>query len=374
MTHTVTAYTESILVPESDDGRTVDLRIGSPVDTVSPLVRQALADGFDAHAYTTAKGLPQFRAAVVEWYSRIQHVDWLDDDSVIPVAGTKNFIALAALWLGLRAGDVIVQPKLHYPTYGKGAELIGATIVAEDDPSLWPMDTRLIWLNSPRNPDGAINDVAYLERAVAAARERHAVIIQDECYGAFDWSAPERRTPAPSILAVPSVVEGGRKGILACNSLSKQANMAGYRVGYLAGDRTLIDRFAALWAVHGQVTSVPIQLAAAAALSDGETVRRQYDRLLDRRHKLLAALHAWGLQTEERLEPNHPRGGYFIWGCVPGRDGDELLDELRRLRILGASGATYGDVTGRYIRLSITATDRDVNLACRRLEDHPLSL
>ncbi len=109
---------------------------------------------------------------------------------MLPTIGSKELVALLPLLLGLGEGDVVVHPRAAYPTYEVGARLVGATPFASDEPAQWPEGTRLVWLNSPGNPDGRVWDVAALHAAVQRARELGAVIAGDECYAELGWDAP----------------------------------------------------------------------------------------------------------------------------------------------------------------------------------------
>ena len=135
-------------------GGMVDLSIGSPVDPTPSVVAHALAAATDAHAYPQTVGTPALREAIVHWYARRRAVPGLTPDHVLPSIGSKELVALLPLLLDLGPGDVVVHPRAAYPTYEVGARLVGATPVAADDPDSWPDATRLVWLNSPGNPDG----------------------------------------------------------------------------------------------------------------------------------------------------------------------------------------------------------------------------
>jgi aspartate/methionine/tyrosine aminotransferase len=151
------------LVPYGDIARRhpdgiVDLSVGSPVDPTPELVRDALAAATDAHAYPATAGSPALRDAIAEWYLRRRGVS-LGVANVLPTIGSKELVALMPVLLGLGAGDVVVHPTVAYPSYAVGAAIAGATALASDDPAEWPAATKLIWLNSPGNPDGHVDSV-----------------------------------------------------------------------------------------------------------------------------------------------------------------------------------------------------------------------
>jgi succinyldiaminopimelate transaminase len=338
----------------------IDLRIGSPVDPVPSSVKAALERGYNAHRYISARGLPECRAACANWYRTTRGVEDIDDASVLPVAGTKMLIGLLPLWLGLDSSSVIVIPRLHYPTYEAGAALVGAQVIAEDDVERWPENASLIWLNSPRNPDGAINGRDYLQRAIERARQLNAIIVQDECYSAFDWAC-ENDGPTASILSIPGATRPGGR-VLALYSMSKQSNMAGYRAGFVAGDPSIIEQLGTRWGTYGLVLSQPVQYAMIDALANTEAVSEQRRIHARRRLALQEAFKRWGMVFSEDNV-----GGFFLWGHAPGENAESVVQRLADLGILTRTGAAYGDETHTYVRISITVSDAQVADAVERL-------
>ena len=243
----------------------VDLTIGSPVDPTPLTIRAALAAATDAHGYPSTAGSAEARRAIVDWFARRRGVPGLDLDEALVTVGSKEFVASCAFFLGLGEGDVVVQPSVAYPTYEMGALFAGADLVSADDPADWPESTRLVWLNSPGNPDGRVRDVDSLRAAVARARELGAVIVDDECYAELGWDEWADR-PIPSLLD-PAVVGDDRTGVLVTSSLSKRSNLAGYRAAYVAGDRALIMRLLTARKHAGLMTPAPVQHALAVALA-----------------------------------------------------------------------------------------------------------
>jgi aspartate/methionine/tyrosine aminotransferase len=159
---TLTAFTATA---RSHPEGMVDLSMGSPVDPTPEVIRRALVASTDAHSYPQVAGTPALRAAIAQWYARRRDVPDLVDAEVLPTIGSKELIAGLPTWLGLGAGDTVVYPSAAYPTYAVGAALAGASALASDDPAAWPASTRLIWLNSPRNPDGRVLGIEQLRAA-----------------------------------------------------------------------------------------------------------------------------------------------------------------------------------------------------------------
>jgi aspartate/methionine/tyrosine aminotransferase len=137
----------------------------------------------------------------------------LTEANIMPTIGSKELISFLPLFLGLGAGDVVVQPKAAYTAYAVGAALAGAQIISEDDPDLWPSNAKLIWINSPGNPDGKVLDVDFLRKAVAKARSIGALLASDECYAELGWDGKWATEVIPSILD-PRVTDGDINGLL----------------------------------------------------------------------------------------------------------------------------------------------------------------
>ncbi|MET0843431.1 MAG: succinyldiaminopimelate transaminase [Mycetocola sp.] len=336
-----------------------DLSIGSPVDATPEVVRAALSAATDAHAYPTTAGTPALREAIVEWFARRRGVPGLEVDNVIPSIGSKELVALLPFMVGIGEGDTIVHPLAAYPTYAIGAALCGAVAMASDDPADWPDSTRLIWLNSPGNPDGRVLGVDRLRAAVTRARELGALIVNDECYAELGWDGEWESTPIPSILD-PRVTDGDTTGIIAIYSLSKQSNMAGYRAAFAAGCSETLARLLNVRKHAGLMLPGPLQAAMVAALGDDDHVAEQKERYRARRDVLLPALQAAGFRID------HSEAGLYLW-VTEGKDAWASIDRLAGLGILAGPGHFYGDVFPQHVRLSLTATDERIAAAAGRL-------
>ncbi len=337
----------------------VDLSIGSPVDPTPDLIREALARATDAHAYPQTIGTPALREAIVDWFARRRGVTDLGADNVLPTVGSKELVAFLPFMLGLGDGDTVVHPRAAYPTYAMGAALAGATAFASDDPAEWPESTRLVWVNSPGNPDGRVLDVQQLRAVVARARELGAVVASDECYAELGWDAPWNHDRIPSILD-PRVIDGDRRDVLAVYSLSKQSNLAGYRAAFVAGCRTLISRLVTIRKHAGLMVPAPLQAAMVVALSDDEHVADQRERYRARRAVLKPALEAAGFRVDRS------EAGLYLW-ATEDRDAWQTIDRLAAVGILAGPGTFYGEFAPRHVRLSLTATDERIASAAARL-------
>jgi succinyldiaminopimelate transaminase len=336
-------------------GGIADLAIGSPVDPTPTVIRDALAAAADAPGYPQTTGSPAFRQAVVDWFAR-RHGVTIGVANTMPTIGSKELIGLLPTLLGLGPGDVVVQPTLAYPTYAVGAAVVGATVLVSDDPEEWPAETRLVWLNSPGNPDGRVNDVEFLRRAVGRARDLGAVIANDECYAELNWEGDE---PTPTILD-PRVIGDSRRLTLAVGSLSKSSNLAGYRAGFVAGCSDLVDELVQARKHLGLNPPAPVQAAMVAALGDDAHVHEQRERYRARREVLRAALTASGFRIDAS------RAGLYLW-ATRDEDAWQTVAALADAGILVTPGTFYGDAGARHVRIALTATDAAIASAAERL-------
>ncbi|HEY6738486.1 MAG TPA: succinyldiaminopimelate transaminase, partial [Actinopolymorphaceae bacterium] len=226
-------------------GGIVDLSVGTPVDPTPDIARRALEAASDAPGYPLTHGTPALRAAATDYLRRRFGVIDLDPEAVLPTIGAKELVAWLPTLLGIGPGDVIVIPETAYPTYAVGGQLAGAEVVATDAPDALDESVvervRLVWLNSPANPTGRIWDAAHLAKIVAWGRERDILVVSDECYLEYAWDAE------PVSVLAPEVCGGSPEGLLSVHSLSKRSNLAGYRAGFVTGDRLHV---AALLAVR----------------------------------------------------------------------------------------------------------------------------
>jgi len=337
----------------------VDLSIGSPVDPTPEIIRLALAEATDAHAYPQTVGTPALREAIVDWYARRRGVPELTVDNVLPTIGSKELVALLPTLLGLGEGDIVVFPRVAYPTYEVGARVAGATPVAEDDPARWPEGARLIWINTPGNPDGRTWTVEELSVAVRRARELGAVLASDECYAELGWDGRWAEEPVPSVLD-PRVTQGSRKRLLSVYSLSKQSNLAGYRAAFVAGCARIVADLLTARKHLGLMPPAPVQQAMTVALGDDAHVAAQKELYRARRNLLRPALEAAGFRIDSS------EAGLYLWS-TEGKDAWESMGRLADLGILAGPGPFYGADSDQHVRLSLTAPLERVEAAAERL-------
>jgi succinyldiaminopimelate transaminase len=335
----------------------VDLSVGSPVDPTPKIIQDAIRDSTNAPGYPSTGGSLEFRTAVAEWFGRRRGVE-LTADQVMPTIGSKEFISFLPLMLGLGKGDVVVQPSVAYTAYVVGAALCGAEIISEDDPAKWPENTKLIWINSPGNPDGRVLDVAEMKAAVVRARELGAVLASDECYAELGWGH-WAETRIPSVLD-PRVCEGSYENLIAIYSLSKQSNLAGYRAAFAAGPEAIIKGLVNIRMHSGLIMPAPVQKAVIAALGDEDHVAVEREIYRKRREVLLEAVKAYGFEIAES------QAGLYLWATL-GEDCWVTVRRMADLGILVVPGEFYEAGGSKYVRFSITATDEKITEGAARL-------
>jgi succinyldiaminopimelate transaminase len=333
----------------------VDLSVGTPVDSTPELAMLALSRAADSPGYPFTAGTVALRQAIVSYLKRRWAADDLAPDATLPVIGTKELVAWLPTLLGLGPDDLVVYPTMAYPTYLVGATIAGCRAIACDDPEeLGDAQPAVVWINTPANPTGRILGAGELENWVNWTRERGSLLASDECYGEFGWESE------PISVLHPSINGGHHSGLLAVYSLSKRSNLAGYRAGFVAGDRDIVADLVAVRKHAGMLVPRPVQEAMVDLLGDHDHVELQRARYLRRRSILRPALQAVGFRIE------HSEGAIYLW-ATRDEDCHASVDYLARLGILVAPGDFYGDAASRHVRVALTATDERVAAGAARL-------
>lgn len=347
----------------------IDLRLGSPCDPPPTEVIDAVGEAFDSLGpYGKSVGSLAFRQAAADWMARRLEVD-VDAGSVAACVGTKEFVGTLALLLGPLSDpgrDTVLVPAVAYPTYAVGAELAGCRVVripmtdrsTLDLAAVDPDDAaraRLMWVNSPGNPAGGLDD---LEAAANWGRARGIVVCSDECYVEYTWSGPlvgDVGLPGSTILS------SGSAGVLALHSLSKRSNLAGGRVGCYAGDPALVAELGERRRELGLVVPGPLQAAAVMAWSDQRHVVEQRERYFARLQRLADAAVRAGC-----LDVRMPEGGFYLWIDVGG-DDRAAAALLAEAGVLVQPGSIYGTAGVGRIRVAAVRPDAEIEEAARRI-------
>ncbi len=339
------------------DGYSVlNFGIGSPDLPPAPVVVEALttaAQQPQSHGYQSYTGIPALRLAWSGWYARHYGVDLDPDRHILPLIGSKEGIVHIAMTF-LEPGDVALAPNPGYPAYRAATMLAGAEVQwydlhaahdwLPDLDALAKTDLRrvkIMWVNYPHMPTGAPASPAVFQRLVDFGKQHNILIINDNPYSFILNEHPI------SILAA-----AGAEGVaLELNSLSKSNNMAGWRVGMVAGHP---DYLAAILRFKSNMDSgqfLPVQLAAVQALQlPTDWYTNLNDTYRQRQQLAFALLEALGCTFDRRQQ------GLFVWANIPERyaDGYALSDELLYEKHLFLTpGGIFGSNGDRYVRIAL---------------------
>ena len=324
------------------------------------------------HRYPETAGLPELCQAIAEWYEKRFGVTLNPSEEVLPLIGSKEGIGHMALCF-IEPGDLALVPDPSYPPYSLGTVLAGGEpyfmpLKEENDflPDFEVIPTevvnraKLMWLNYPNNPTGAIANSDFFEKAVHFAQQHDLVICHDAPYTeiAFNGYKP------PSFMQIP----GAKKRGVEFHSLSKTYHMTGWRIGMMVGNADMVN---ALFKVKSNLDSgIPqaIQYAAVEALRGSREHIAEHNAVLQRRRdKLLKVINEIGLKART------PEATFYIWAKIPqGYTSIEftkkLLDEAG---IAVTPGIGYGKEGEGYIRFSLTISDDRLEMGvCRLLAWH----
>lgn len=342
------------------DGGVIDLSIGTPFDPPPQAVIDALGSSDTERAYPPSIGIPEFREAAASWLNRLVGTD-LGPADVRATIGSKEVVAGMPHWLRLRRPDLdtVLYPAISYPSYAMGARLANCRAVPVPVDDQWRIDLSAIdpadvaralclWVNTPGNPAGGIDDLA---AAAEWGRANGVPVLSDECYIEFTWDGPAR-----------SILQHGTDGVLAVHSLSKRSNLAGARAGFYAGDAELIHYLGELRKHAGFMPPGPTQHAAIAAFGDQahvEEQRERYHRRLELGRRMLATVD---------VEVDMPGGGFYLWAPAPDGDAWALTERLAaEAGVLVSPGEFYGEAGAGHVRVAMVQPDDRIDLAASRL-------
>jgi LL-diaminopimelate aminotransferase len=322
------------------------------------------------HQYPSYFGLPELRSSAAAWLQARFSISIDPATEVLPLMGSKEGIAHIALAL-LDPGDVAIVPEPSYPVYAMGTLLAGAEshfvpIVAEGGflpdldsvPAQVCKRARVLWVNYPNNPTGAVAGADFFSRAVKFCRENDIVLAHDNAYSEITYDG----YVAPSIFDTPGAMDVA----VEFHSLSKTFNMSGWRVAFVCGNSDVIR---ALGTVKTNIDSGifnAVQLAGAEALDHCEQdVAVMVEVYRRRRDLLVGLLDSLGWKVEA------PKGGIYIWLPVPeGFDSVGFSTEvLDRAGVFFTPGNAYGPSGEGFVRLSLTVPDERIEEAVERLEE-----
>src|ERR687887_906888 len=297
----------------------IDLWMGNPDGPTLKHIVEKLCEAAarqDTHGYSVSKGIPRLRKAICDWYQRRYDVELDPEAEAIVTIGSKE--GLAHLMLAcLERGDTVLVPNPSYPIHIYGAIIAGADIrsgrmtpgvdfFAELERAIRELTPKpkMLVLGLPSNPTAQCVDLAFFERVVAIAREHGILVVHDLAYADITFDDYK----APSIMQVP----GARDVAVEFFTLSKSYNMAGWRIGFMVGNKDLVYALSRIKGYHDYGTFTPIQGAAIVALEGPQDcvaeIRKTYEK---RRNVMVKALHDAGWLVEK------PKASMYIWAKIP---------------------------------------------------------
>lgn len=350
----------------------VTFGIGDPDLPTPPNILAALhqaADDPANHRYPESEGLPEVRQAISDWYERRFEVRFDPLKETLPLIGSKEGIAHIALCF-IDPGDIALMPDPGYPVYEIGTMFAGGESYKLDctresgwkpDLDAIPSDiahkAKVLWLNYPNNPTGAVADLDYFARVVAWAKKYDVAVLHDNpyCDVAYDGYKPV------SIFQVP----GARDVAVEFNSWSKIYNMTGWRIGMVVGNGQMVD---ALMRVKSNIDSgIPqaVQRMAIEAVYGPQDCIDEHNAIYQRRRdRIVEVLRKCGLDVDT------PKASLYVWAKLPA--GVTSADYAARLidetGVVVTPGRGYGINGEGYIRLSVTTPDDRLEEGMRRLE------
>jgi len=349
----------------------ISLGIGDP-DTPTPemivaSMQRAVADP-STHQYPSNRGRQSFRDSVAGFYDRRFGVELDPATEIIPALGAKEAIANLNLAL-LDPGDVALASDPGYPVYTNGPLLVGAEPVAmplvpelgfQPDLAAIPDDVlrraRIMYINYPNNPTGAVIEDDFFARVVAFAKQHDLIVVHDNAYSEITYDG----YVAPSFLATPGAKDVG----IEVFSLSKTYNMTGWRSGAVVGNPEVVSAY---WQLKTNLDSgmfEAVQEASVTALdSDQADVAAMCEIYRRRRDILVDALNAIGLDV------NPPKGAIYVWARVPEGETSASFTEkvLEDAAVVISPGSAYGASGEGFVRMSLTTPDERLVEAAERI-------
>jgi LL-diaminopimelate aminotransferase len=342
-----------------------DPDLPTPEAVVEEMQRQVARP--ETHQYPSNRGLAAFREAVASFYDSRFGVTIDPDTEVIPVLGGKEGVAHLALAC-LEAGDVCLAPEPGYPPYTSGPLFAGADLhylpLLEGNQFLPDLElpaevsrkANVLFLNYPNNPTGAVAADGIFERAVSLGRAEGVIVVHDSSYTetAFDDYRP------PSFLAAQGAKDVG----VEIFSLSKGWNMTGWRIGWIAGNAEVVERYRQLKTNLDSGMFDALQHAGVAALTTARDFPREMSEIYRRRRDLMIdALAAIGLPASP------PQATPYIWARVPAGYSSATFTELvlEEAGVVVSPGPSFGPSGEGFVRLSLTVPDERLQEAAQRI-------
>jgi alanine-synthesizing transaminase len=353
----------------------IDLSMGNPDGATPPHIVEKLIETSkrpDTHGYSASKGIPRLRRAISHWYKDRYDVEIDPDTEAIVTIGSKE--GLAHLMLAtLDRGDTVLVPNPSYPIHIYGAVIAGADIrsvrmspdvdfFAELERAIresYPKPKMMV-LGFPSNPTAQCVELEFFERVIKLAKEHNILVVHDLAYAdiVFDgWKAP-------SIMQVP----GARDVAVEFFTMSKSYNMAGWRIGFMVGNKELVAALARIKSYHDYGSFTPVQVAAIAALEGDQTcVKEICAQYQNRRDVLVKGLGEAGWVVDK------PKASMYIWARIPEPyrhlGSLEFAKQLlAKAKVCVSPGIGFGEYGDEYVRFALIENEARIRQAIRGIK------
>lgn len=352
----------------------INMGIGSPDLPPHPSVIEALcktATEENAHGYQNYQGIPGLRKSFSDFYSDFYGVSLNSENEILPLIGSKEGILHISLTF-LNEGDYVLIPDPGYPTYTSVSKMLGINIIyykLREENNWYPdfkelnkldlSKVKMMWMNYPHMPTGAKANISLFQEAINFANKHELLLVHDNPYSFILEESPK------SIFQVT----GAKETALELNSLSKTANMAGWRVGCVCGNSAFIK---AITKIKSNVDSgmfLGIQNAAVSALNLDRQWYKSLNTIYQRRRDLL-----WEFAGKLNLQFSKDTSGMFLWAKLPkGIDCREFVDRLLYEKyIFLTPGDIFGNQGKGWVRLSLCVKEKEIKEAIERIDDFKL--
>ncbi|MGB4074927.1 alanine transaminase [Pseudomonas sp.] len=353
----------------------IDFSMGNPDGPTPPHIVEKLvqvAQREDTHGYSTSRGIPRLRRAISRWYKDRYAVEIDPESEAIVTIGSKE--GLAHLMLAtLDHGDTVLVPNPSYPIHIYGAVIAGAQVrsvplvpgvdffaeleraIRESIPK-----PKMMILGFPSNPTAQCVELDFFERVVSLAKQYDVLVIHDLAYADIVYDGWK----APSIMQVP----GAEDIAVEFFTLSKSYNMAGWRIGFMVGNKELVSALARIKSYHDYGTFTPLQVAAIAALEgDQQCVRDIAEQYRQRRNVIVKGLHEIGWMVE------NPKASMYIWAKIPEPYAHLGSLEFAKKLLLEAKvcvspGIGFGDYGDDHVRFALIENQDRTRQAIRGIK------
>jgi LL-diaminopimelate aminotransferase len=350
----------------------INLGIGSPdqppsENSIASLISEAKKT--TSHGYQSYTGIPALRKAFADWYKKYFHVVLIPDNEILPLMGSKEGIMHISMAF-VNPGDEVLVPDPGYPTYSSVTNLVGGIVRKYDleEKSGWLPDlktlensdlsrVKMMWVNYPNMPTGTKGSMALFEKLVAFSQKHNILLCNDNPYSFI------LNKEYISLLAV----DGAKETALELNSLSKSQNMAGWRIGMVAGHSGYITNVLKVKSNMDSGMFLPMQMAAVEALNNSDSWYDSVNSVYLRRRKIVEEI-----MDILNCKYDKTQIGLFVWGRIP----DEVIDcemyvedILMKINVFITPGFIFGKNGERYIRISLCASEEKLTEAKKRIKN-----